>query len=331
MTDRRATATPAKLDAILRTIQNLQGRIDDERLEEGPEKDLMRAHMERLINDYRVTEDELNQLNVAEGRAPIAVPGVRTFRAYPYGGEYEGVYGSLLSYCVHHAQCRYAFNYDHDEDGRLWIVVEVFGYEHDARYAEALFTEARGYFMSRMEPRVNPAQSDGQNVYRLRTAGIERGRIGQMMGWGDKAHIRVTNVYKRYCAEQGLEPVMTGKGNSMKTFREAFASAFPTTLWDRLYNARAAAAADGAVEIAGRKAAVDELLYERYPNRRPKPVKVDPTPVKASRKRKAWTQKDEAEWLRLNSGAGALGQRAGAAAAREVNVKGSSATEGLEK
>jgi hypothetical protein len=328
-TDKRAAATPEKLDAILRTIQNLQGRIEDERLEEGPEKDLMRTHMERLINDYRVTEDELNQINAAEGRAPIAVPGVRRFRAYPYGGEYASVYRSLLGYCASHAQCRVVIGYEYSDIGQLWAVAEVFGYEHDARYAEALFTEARGYFMSRMEPRVNPTLSDGANVYRLRTAGIERGRIGEMMGWGDKAHIRVTNVYKRYCAEQGLEPVMTGKGNSMKTFREAFASAFPNTLWDRLYNARAAAAAEGAVEILGRKEAVDELLYERYPDLRPKPVKVDPTPVKKSR-RSGWTKKDEAEWLRLNSGAGALGQRAGAAAAREVNVKGGNATESLE-
>jgi hypothetical protein len=334
VTDRRATATPEKLDSILRTIQNLQGRIEDDRLEEGPEKDRMREHMERLINDYRVTEDDLNTANAEAGRAPISVPGVRRFRAFRYGTGYGTVYRSLLGYCISHAQCRGVVDYEYEDDGTMWVVAVVVGYEQDARYAESLYTEARAYFANRMEPTVLTRLSDAENVYRLRSAGIERGRIGEMMGWGDKAHMRVTKVYKEECLRRGEPAVMTGKGNSMKTFREAFSMAFPNTLWDRLYNARMAAAAGGAIELKGRKEAVDEEFYTQYPQMRPKPVRVSKEPVKplkVDNRRKAWTAKDQAEWERLNASvAGRMGQNAGAAAAREVNVKGGNATESLE-
>lgn len=325
MTDRRATATPEKLDKILATLHNLQGRIDDPRLEDGPEKDLMREHAERLIRDYRITEEEMLTEDLAAGRVPIAVPGKRIFPMCRVDSPFTDVYMSLASYIAHHCEVRLNANWRRD-DGVSWYDAIVVGYEGDTRYAEALFTEARNYFANRMEPAVDRSLPDSMNVYNLRTAGIERGRIGQMMGWGDKAHVKVTKLYKEECERRGEPAVMAGKGNSMKTYREAFSSAFPSTLWDRLWRARQAAdASGGALVLASRKERVDEEFYRLYPHLRPKPATEVATTSKKVSRQSGWTKADQMRWERLNeSTAGKLGNSAGAAAAREVNVKSNS-------
>jgi hypothetical protein len=332
VTDKRATATPAKLDSILQTLQNLTARIEDSRLEDGPEKQRMREHAERLMREYRVTEDELNQVNLDSGRAPISVPGSRKFRLYRMSSEYGWVYNRIFNYCVVQAECRGTGDYERDEDGWYWAIGTVVGYEGDTRYAEALYTEARAYFATRMEPTVDSRLSDADNVYRLRSAGIERGRIGEMMGWGLKAHVKVTKIYKDECARRGEPATMTGKGNSMKTFREAFASQFPMTLWDEMRRALLASdGGSGELVLKSRKQAVDEKFYEMFPDLRP--IEVATTskePVKKGKPR-TWTQRDEAAYRRMyESPAALLGRAAADSAAREVNIHGAKSADRLE-
>jgi hypothetical protein len=335
MTDRRATATPQKLDAILSTIQNLMGRIEDERMEDGPEKDRMREHAERLMRDYRIEESELIQADKDAGRAPISVPGVRRFPLCRAGSPFLSAYWRMAYYIADHCEVRITSDYERREDGSRWYIVVVVGYEGDTRYAEALYTEARTYFANRMEPTVDKGLSDDDNVYRLRSAGIERGRIGEMMGWGGEGTTgpgKVTRAYKRACVARDVAATMTGRSVSMKVFREQFAEQFPYTLFSRLIAARDASdrASGGSLVLASRKDAVNEEFYRLYPDLRPvKLAKTDKAPVKAAKEPK-WTKADQARLDRQYSESAQLGRDAGRAAAAEVQIKGVGAQDRLE-
>jgi hypothetical protein len=244
----------------------------------------------------------------------------------PYYNEFYWLFAS----CCTHAGVRmtYAWGPDPDNDGKRSLIGKLVGYESDVRFATMLYATLRMQFSSRLEPVVDPDLSDEDNVYNLRSAGIERIRIARLMGWGDtnSACARVTNVYKRACDVRGEDPVLTGKGNSVSLYRKSFARAFCARIDDRLFRARTTAGVGNAGELvlASRKENVDEAFYEFFPEMRPKPRTDGGSSVPAGkvRYRKYVPTKESALGLRAGRAAADsadLTARPGAKKARGIN------------
>jgi hypothetical protein len=131
-----------------------------------------------------------------------------------------------------------------------------------------LFTAARMAFSERLEPKVNPELSDQVNVYRLRSAGIERVRIADIM-WGntDKVFLgRVGRMYKAECANRGETPALSGRGVTGAAYREQYADEFTYTFDRRLRQARSGG---NGVALGNREQVLNEAFYARFPEMRP--------------------------------------------------------------
>jgi hypothetical protein len=216
------------------------------------------------------------------------------------------------------------------------------GYDLDLRHAEFLITASHLMFATRITPTWSDERSESDNIFFLRNAGIERREIAEK-AWGKgagaeaKNRSKVQRIYLREAATRGEEARATGLGFDTKTYREAYAESFVTTLIRRLREARDAANSVGALPaLAGRVDRVREAYTEMFP---PAPVTdvkpwVDPTQecakcakVKTTcnehsyMRPRAWTQRDEiAAQRREYSTSARAGRASGKTAAEAVNV-----------
>lgn len=315
--------TETNLDNQLRRIQGLLAKAES--TDSPEEATALRAEAERRMMKYRISE---SQVGDEPGEIRIT-PTRRDFPICRLDSPFKDTYVNLAFAAVYHVGARGAYGAGVDDDGNLVWRLSAVGYESDLRYAELLYTMARTYFASRMEPNVDPSLSDGENVYRLRRAGIERRRIAVLMGWdvtpdatNGTAHAKVTRLYAEESTRRGEDAVATGRKFSAKTYREAFASNFSDQFSHRLYVARNAAGRDytgGQLVLANRKETVDEKFYQEFPHLRPVPAVPD---EKAKKSRKSgWTKADEARWQRIHgSASGKAGAVSGRAAADEVEL-----------
>lgn len=310
-----------KLDGIIRKVRGLLARADHPNTPEG-EANSCRAKAEQLMADYRVEESQLIETGGLKGVVPVA----REMPVAVYVGEFRELYVRLAAAVLHHVGARGVRSARSDEDGVLMAVITAVGYDSDLRYAESLFQSARVVFADRMEPKPNSALSDKENVYRMRSAGMERIRVARLMGWGEPGTGkggagRVTRLYKEACEERGEDAVLTGKGIDVTAFREAYAQGFLGEFYSRLHRARNAVGSTDIV-LAGREDAVNETFYTLYPDLRPSAVPATTTkePAKAARPRK-WTKADERRYQRMLGAASQAGSAAGQKAAGEINIK----------
>jgi hypothetical protein len=159
-------------------------------------------------------------------------------------------------------------DYDWTADGMV-LVARGVGFELDVQYAELLFTQARVAFQTKLEPAVNPELSDQVNVYNLRSAGLERVKIADIM-WGntDKVFLaQVGRLYKAECALRGEEAALSGRGVTGKAYREQYANAFVVKLGYRLQQARSGG---NGLQLGNRERLLTEAFYARFPHMRPK-------------------------------------------------------------
>jgi len=314
--------TADKRDRMLKLVQDLLAKAEHPLTGEA-EAATYRAKAESIMVKYRIVEAQLN----ADAPAPLTVPTLRSFPLFPVGSPYRVSYLDMIGEILYHVGAKGALDFKKDESGAWYTTCEMVGYETDLRYAELLYTAARTYFAARMEPRINRLLSDAENVYNLRSAGVERIKIADMMRWGrtGSATAKVTRLYKAECERRGEDPKLTGRSVSVKTYREAFAFQFPQTLSSRLYAARNAAAQDysaGAIVLAGRSDRVEEEFYRRFPQLRPTPASSNGKAPKGHK----WTAADQKRWERLNTTAsGAMGAAAGRKAAEAVDIASSAA------
>ena len=142
--------------------------------------------------------------------------------------------------------------------------------------AEALYTAAILAFGMRLEPKVNPEESDAENCYRLRSAGMEGRRIAELVFGNDAKSMRIKarKLFKEEAIRRGEDPdVLLGRGNSVSNYREDYANGFTLEIRRRLQRMRASRGQDsGRLVLAGRAEQVLEAWYERYPHLRPRPA-----------------------------------------------------------
>lgn len=318
------------LDRKMRQIESLLAKADHPNTP-APEAASAREMAERLMVRYRIEQEDL----IKSGDLKTDVIDVQNvYIAYsPMDSEFRATYRTLLSMAMHHTGCHGVYgSYEVDEFGNYQYRMHVFGYEADIRYAQMLFNNARLLFADRMEPKPDAGLSDEDNVYRMRSAGMERIRIAEVMGWGTttSATAKVTRLYKKACAMRGEDASLTGKGNSVKNFRDVYKTEFTNTFWTRLWEARNAVDAEiqeGGLVLHDRMGRVKEAVYKVYPQLRPQPDDLDVKPKEMTPKQRAAAERRAMRDLqklseKMNSKAGRLGAKAGRAAAEEVTIKG---------
>lgn len=311
-----------KLDSMMQKVEHLLTRADHPNTPPA-EADTARNMAERIMVKYKIEQEDLlkrgemtvDQFNVLFKRVKVA----------PVDSPYAQVYRDIAAYCVNHVGALGVWVGIEWGDGVGSYVLEFIGYEEDIRYAEALLMHARLMFADRMEPKPMHDLSDEDNVYRMRSAGMERIRIAEVLGFGTtgSATAKVTRLYKKACEARGEEAVLTGRSMNVKDYREAYKQGFLNRLWSNMYAARNAVEAEldsGGIVLHDRKGRIQEAMYERYPHLRPDttPATTKVKPVKYKGPSAADMRRHE----RMMRGAGAAGGMAGRRAADEVNIKG---------
>jgi hypothetical protein len=126
--------------------------------------------------------------------------------------------------------------------------------------------------MGKMEPKYNPALSESENAYNMRSAGMEGRRIAMAIyGREDKPlRVKVRNMFRAEAAARG-ESVegLSGRGANVATFRESYADGFQYEAGVRLRRMKMSSGDTGALVLKSRKDEVDEAFYAKYPNYRP--------------------------------------------------------------
>lgn len=291
-----------------------------------------RAKAEQFMREYRIAEEDL----IATDQTSI-VPEWSKIEFGTPNNNFRQAYVNLAYYVATHAGVRIypVSKWDPDKGHRV-VYVDVCGYSGDLRAFEWIFNSARLAFQEALEPTLNPDLSDQVNVYRLRSAGIERNRIAQLL-WGSAmddgaAHGKVAKLYKAECAARGESPKVVGRTVNAQTYREAYSEGFQAQFYRRLREARDAAdSTGGALVLHGRKARVDEEFYTRFPHTRPS-TEVATVAPECSKCKKAksgkcrdhtyrYTKADQAKYDRLySSDAGMAGMASGKTAANSVEL-----------
>lgn len=299
------------LDKILHQVRQM---LDLAERESTPEHEAANARMvaERLMRKYRIEEEHL----IAEDAPNATAPIYRAFKFFDPSSAFVSDYISIVSLAARHAGIMCAYGVGNG-------MIHAVGYEADISYAEMLATSARLVMRRHLEPEVDRSLSDEDNVYNLRSAGIERPRISEML-WGHRRwSVKVTNLYKRACERRGESPKVVGKDVSAKDYRAAYARGFIERFSARLRETRDATdRVGGVLELHGRKERVEEAYFARYPEHRPKPLSEEEKAKAAKRKPKKWTAADERAYQkRYLSKSARLGERTGNAAAEEVEMR----------
>lgn len=321
MTTTATSAMMAKVRGLLDTAESLQAT--------NPEAAAnYQAKAEELMVKYRIQEEETlakDQFAVTPMPFDYAVCNSGS----PYRVQYMQMWGTI----ARHVGVRSFLTYKYDREG-TWIEAKGVGYQSDNEYADMLYTTARLVFAERLEPKIDYKLSDQENVYRLRSAGIERIRIAEML-WGntDKVFLgRVGRLYKAECAQRGEVAALSGRGVTGAAYREQYAESFVYQLAMRLRQAQdSAGRAGGGLVLAGREDRITEAFYQRFPDQRPKAAVGGGTGTVATRcdrcaKAKSGACRDHPRGRTVSGGrdyystAAMRGREAGAAAARAVKL-----------
>lgn len=308
-----------------------------ERTENPVEAATFREKAEGLMRQYRIEEEEL----IAVDQTSI-LPIRSDLQLCFSNSHFLQQYVNIAHYAAKHAGVRITWLYGRNLEGAQVLFGAFVGYEGDVRLAEYLFTAASLVFGERIDPSVNPSLSDVENIYRLRSAGITRRDVAQML-WGidtHAAHAKVAKIYKEESDRRGERPALNGRGISAAQYRVAYAEEFCWTFSDRLRIARSAsdASSGGATVLFGRQERVDEAFYGHFPYLRPKPkndAEVEEVKEPTEAEKKAMARREAALQRKIDRGptmaemaadarrysaASLAGRRAGGVAARAVDL-----------
>lgn len=345
-TDAQLAAMMAKIAALIATAESYD---KDDKAEAAAN---YRAKAEELMAKYRIAEESL----ISEGGSgivPAKIDIVLLESESEFDAYYNGIWYAIADHCGLKTFTRYSWigggthpvghpfgeNDTYQTSARMGLKAAAVGYAADLRYAEFLWNATRLVFGGKLEPSVDRSLSDADNVYRLRSAGIERNRIATMI-WGAPTHsnnAKVTRLYAAACKERGEDAVVAGRDLKAADYRTSYARGFTTKLSRRLQTAKdAVGELNGGLVLHGRKERVTEAFYEAYPSHRPAPAtevhapaETGPCPrceaaktgeCREHRTRKP-TQADLRRWDRQSHGAAAVaGRTAGRRAAEDVKI-----------
>lgn len=281
---------------MLRKVRALIAKADASEFPD--EADAFRRGADALMFKYKI------DLATAPAEERLAggysKPEWREIDICAMGNEWYNYYSGIALAIVRHVDARSVTLRDSRNSK---YVLRVVGFGADLDYIEMLLTSATLAFGKKMEPTVDPKESDAANAYRLRMGGMERGRIANALwgalsaeeavteGWvsvgsgyqADKRwttkpsnetkarNRKVTNLIKQGATEAGMDPAtILGQGNSIKTFRESYANGFYFTLTSRLRNlGLERGETDKGLVLASLERQVEDMFYGEYPHLKP--------------------------------------------------------------
>ncbi len=264
------------LDSIIRKIEALITQADHPNT--GPaEAETFRAKAEALMFKYRIEEMQIASRTEQRAHGSSLAPQWSTFTVTRVSSEWANYYYTLFVGVVRHFDCEYQVTTGTDDSGFSVYVAEVVGYESDLRFISILWQSIRLGFSSKLEPKFDSTISLEENAFNMRSAGMEGSRMAYaLFGNAEKSNrVKARNMARSWAEKIGEDPsVFSGRGNDMETYRKSFASGFLDTLTNRLYAMKRSRNIEesGALVLASRTDAIKEALWERYPNRRPKPA-----------------------------------------------------------
>lgn len=321
--------TQANLDGIISKVNGLLAVAEHPKTDPTVAK-TYRAKAKQLIDQYRLDQESLIAVD-----EKTVTPILRSFPIVRWSSEFVDWLYHLFMKVADHCEVEYTFRTERVPGaGELYYVGKAVGYEIDLRYMDLLWTNIRLTFISKLEPEYDPNLSEEENIYRLRSSGIARKDVAQMI-WGKWTHsnaAKVGRIYKEECAKRGEVPALDGKGIHLKDFRSAYAREFVYAMGHRLREAADASLAQGGTMVfADRRKRVTEAFYKYFPEMRPTPPEEHPPvvavteeqPKRKGRKRlpvhktKAYQKKIERQYF---SQAARAGAQAGESAAQEVNL-----------
>jgi hypothetical protein len=97
------------------------------------------------------------------------------------GTDISGYVAAMLGETARHCRCLVRHYTRYDKEERTWVST-VYGFSHDLRYFEMLYTSLRLHMLGALMPKVNPAESIEANVYRLHNAGFNWLEIARIYG-----------------------------------------------------------------------------------------------------------------------------------------------------
>lgn len=269
--------TTTKFEDMLGKVRGLLAKADDPAVPPA-EAAMLRDKAEALQFKYKI---DLATAPEAERRAAHGFkPEWRKVFVCDYTSEFLNYYSGIALAIVRHVDARSA-GLRVVEGGRANYYINVCGFGHDLDYLELLLVGATLAFGKKMEPAVNPAESEEANAFRLRMGGMERHRIATAMfgplagGYTDNEfkarNRRVTNLIKKGAVAAGENPnEILGRGNSIKTFRDSYASGFYYTLVNRLRDmALSRGETDKGLILKSLSEQVEEEFYGQYPHLKP--------------------------------------------------------------
>ena len=259
-------------DPTLNKVRALLASADDPTY--PPEvQDSYRAQAEALMFKYKI-----DALTVAgKPTSVLGEPQWRMFRLCERGNPYLLNYQSIASSIYSHCDVKGVFT---SEGG--YHTIHIVGMVPDLQYFELLFTSCLLAFASKMQPKYSSEHALEENIYLMRSAGMERNRIAKLCWPSEYAgkpldHVnktltrKVSRIFVEEATKRGDDPsVLLGRGNDMKAFRASYAEGFCDTIWSRLLRMRATRAV-GTHSVMLKNAAdkVTEAFYDRYPGQRP--------------------------------------------------------------
>jgi hypothetical protein len=240
-----------------------------------PEAEMCRTRAESLMFKYRLDEATM----VASGTSSNSPTWREMFLVSP-DSEFATFYNQLAGTVLVHVGARGVTGWSVDPDtGVMKIKLTACGFSSDLNYMDMILTAAILEFGKRLEPTYEAHKSDAENIYAMRSAGMERNRIARAL-WGEWDSVnemkqrtrKVTKIFKEECERRGEDAeALLGRGNSVKTYRTSYAEAFVSEFWNRLYRLRQNhALEEKGLVLMSRKEAVDEAYYLKYPQHRPR-------------------------------------------------------------
>lgn len=257
----------ASLETIMRRISAMITKADNPAT--TPEESATyRAKAEELMRKYRIEEEQLIAQD-PQGIVPILQTLLVGHAASPFRRDHIWMWNDVALHCGVRSWVKWS-------SVELGYVAHVVGYAADIRYAEFLFQAARLMMIAKLEPSVDPKLSDADNVYALRSAGLQRNRIAYLL-WGSDlgqaghaAHAKVGKLYAEACAAREEDAIVSGRKVNAAQYRSIFAREFGNRMAQRLREARDAVdVTSGTVQLAGRDERIEEAFYTHFPELRP--------------------------------------------------------------
>lgn len=259
------TDQPQVPESVLETVRRLValGQQDSGATEAEREAALARA--DKLMTKHAIDQALLAASEFLPSREE---PEARTMYLWQEG-EFTEQYRQLVRDLTAHHRCRAVWHGVTSQGGKYTVI----GFPSDIAYFEMVWTGAYLTFVARMDPRWNKAQTEEENVYRLKEAGVRWQDIAEMGGfdWPDGG--KIIRIYKRYCREHGLTATNHTQRNA--AYRLSYARAFVNRINERI-ESQVTARHEQVKQTAGAELAlrdradvVNEAMYQRFPNLRP--------------------------------------------------------------